>query len=169
MATYVQIATYTATGSVSSIDFTSIPSTYTDLIIKYSLRSTANAATQGGQLTKISFNGSTANLSRRRLYGNGSSAGSDSASDNIIGYNNPSDYTANTFGNGELYVPNYAGSANKSFSVDSVDENNATAAEIAFVAGLWSQTTAINAISLIPYAGNWVQYSTATLYGIKSS
>jgi hypothetical protein len=38
-----------------------------------------------------------------------------------------------------------------------------------FIAGLWSNTAAITSISMAPDNGNYPQYSTATLYGIKSS
>ena len=80
------------------------------------------------------------------------------------------DSTANTFANGEFYIPNYAGSTNKSVSADGVTENNATAARATLTAGLWSNTAAINQITLLPIAGGtFAQYSTATLYGISNS
>jgi hypothetical protein len=55
--------------------------------------------------------------------------------------------TANTFGNTEFYIPNYTSSNYKSFSVDGVTENNATAA-FALYAGLWSNTAAITSFRL---------------------
>jgi len=81
----------------------------------------------------------------------------------------PSDYTSNTFANSENYLPNYAGSNNKSMSVDVVTENNATASFTAFYAQLWTNTAAVNRITLTPNAGNFAQYSTATLYGISNA
>jgi hypothetical protein len=78
--------------------------------------------------------------------------------------------TSSTFGNGELYIPNYAGSTNKSYSADSVAETNATATFMYLTAGLWSNTAAINSITMTPQGGsNFVQYTTATLYGISKS
>ena len=78
--------------------------------------------------------------------------------------------TASTFANGEIYIPNYAGSTYKSLSADSVTETNATGAVRAFHATLWSNTAAINQITLTPDAGgNFVQYSTAYLYGVKNA
>jgi hypothetical protein len=50
-----------------------------------------------------------------------------------------------------MYIPNYAGSSNKSVSIDAVTENNATAAEANLVAGLWSSTAAITSITLYNY------------------
>lgn len=155
-------------GGAATIDFTSIPANYTDLLLKYSLRTNTTAGA-GGQIHKITINGTTTSFTYRRLYGSGATVGSDNAANNTIGYNDPSDYTANTFGNGELYIPNYAGATYKSISIDSVDENNATAAEMSIVASLWSNTAAITSIGLVPNAGSWVQYSTAYLYGIKNS
>lgn len=167
MATYTLISSVTVgAGGASSIDFTSIPATYTDLVLKWSSRGTA--ATNYDQVY-IKFNNSTANLSYVRLYGNGTSAASTSGTDGYIGAGQGTGSTASTFDNGEVYIPNYTGSNNKSFSVDEVNENNATAAFTFLQAGLWSNTAAINRITLTPTGGTFVQYSTAYLYGVKSS
>ena len=103
--------------------------------------------------------------SGKRLQGNGASASSDA--DYSGSWNAGANATANTFGNSEIYIPNYTGSNYKSISADSVSENNASAAYANLFAGLWSNTAAINQITLIPGASaNFAQYSTATLYGI---
>lgn len=167
--TMTLIASYTATGSVASIDFSSIPSTYTDLILKVSTRASDNTSA-----FEIRFNNNSSNIySWRRLYGDGSSAASGSGSgvptlQGILGIN-PSVSTSNSFGNVEIYIPNYAGSNNKSVSVDALYDNNATLAYSEIYAGLWSNTAAINQITLGYMSGNFVQYSTAYLYGIKNS
>ena len=163
--TFVKIASVTVgSGGASSIDFTSIPSTYTDLCVKLSGRT---STTQ--YLVSLSFNGSTTSFTRRSIVGDGSTASSFSGSDsqNIVA--SMSSDTANTFGNTEIYVPNYAGSSNKSVSVDTVEENNGTTARALLGAILWSNTAAITSLGLIPVSGNFAQYSTATLYGIKNS
>lgn len=167
--TYVKIATVTVPGAgAASMDFTSIPSTYTDLCLKVSARSDTSGASNGQFLT-LKLNNLTTNFTWRYLYGSGSAAGSGSGSNGTIAYIDPSSYTASTFGNAEVYLPNYAGSTNKSISIDSVNENNATAAEMALWASLWSNSAVINQVTLVPFAGNFVQYSTATLYGISKS
>jgi hypothetical protein len=119
----------------------------------------------------VSFNSNTSNYSYRRLYGNGSSAGSDSGTLRIIGTIPGSTVTANTFASLQMYVPNYAGSNNKSYSCDSVEENNATGAEADLIAGLWSNSAAITSIAITSDQGsfNLVQYSTAYLYGISNA
>ena len=154
-------------GGAASIDFTSIPSTYTDLVLKVSTRG-SSATSVGGHVFYIRPNGSSANGSTRYLAGNGSTAssGTDTA---IEGAGDASDWTASTFGNTEIYIPNYAGATNKSVSVDAVGENNGTDTRTLMYAGLWSNTAAITSLSLVPYAGTFVQYSTAYLYGVKNA
>jgi hypothetical protein len=150
----------------STIDFTSIPSTYTDLCLKVSTRdSRATAYRDLG----LSFNGATANRSARLLYGDGSTAASYTVTNGYVAFNNSSTSTSNTFANIEFYIPNYRSSNFKSFSVDSVTENNATIALANFSAGLWSDTAAITQITLTPETSPLLQYSTAVLYGISKS
>jgi hypothetical protein len=160
--------------SVSSIDFTSIPSTFTDLCLKISGRTDrSNVADQ----LKISFNGSTTTYSGMILlgYGTGVLSETNSAagagSGYLIGENtNGASSTANTFSNGELYIPNYAGSTNKSISMDLAAENNASTSSLSLTAGLWATTSAITSIKLQSANGfNFVQYSTAYLYGVKNA
>ena len=168
--TYTLISSVTVgAGGASSIDFTSIPATYTDLLLVWSGRSDRSAA-QDGQ--KLQFNGSTSSYSDRGLTGNGATASSGSnATTYIYGGIIPSaTATASTFGNISYYIPNYAGSSNKSVSMDSVAENNNTTAYSILEAGLWSNSAAITSIKLSSEnAANYVQYSTAYLYGIKNS
>lgn len=164
--TFVKIASVTVGASgQTSIDFTSIPSTYTDLVVKASLRSSNT-----DDNIEIRFNNSATSYSSRSLLGNGSTATSATRSDYyFIGTIALSSRTASVFSNLEMYVPNYTSSNNKSFSIDAVEENNATTALSTLIAGLWSNTSAITSISLIKTSGTFVQYSSATLYGIKSS
>ena len=176
--TYVKIASSTVgVLGASSIDFTSIPSTYTDLVLKMSLRSSNADGFTGSATMRLNAN-SGANYSFRTLFaatitpasGNGSGGTS-----GTLGGTDGALLTANTFNNAELYLPNYAGSSNKPWSVDTVSENNASTDftyQLMFNAGLWAQTAAINQITI--YSGtvgstNFVQYSTATLYGISKS
>ena len=167
--TFVKIASVTVgSGGASSIDFTSIPSTYTDLCLKVSGRSTTSAGAVWNYF-ELRPNGSTSSGSFRQLYGTGSAAASGFGSINFGGYANDSSATTSTFGNSETYICNYAGSTNKSWSNDSVTENNATGALTNFSASLWSNTSAITSLTLVLGTGNWAQYSTAVLYGIKNS
>lgn len=155
--------------AVSSIEFTSIPSTYTDLVVVGSCRTNRANATDE---TTLTFNNSTSSYSWRLLYGSGSVAGSASGSSDVAIYGiqvTGNNSTASTFGNFQIYIPNYAGSTNKSVSIEAVAEDNASAAFMKMVAGLWSNTSAISSLKLSGQAGNFVQYSTAYLYGVKNA
>lgn len=169
--TFELIASSTVTGATAaSIDFTSIPSTYTDLVVNFSTRDNGGGTFNNIQIT---FNGSTSGYSDRLLYGTGSSAlsaANTSGSSILLTYSTQAGATASTFSNGNLYIPNYKGSQNKSVSIDDVTENNATSAIAALTAGLWSNSAAINRVTLTPNGGqSFVQYSSAYLYGIKNS
>jgi hypothetical protein len=166
--TYVKIGSTVTVGSggAATIDFTSIPATYTDLLIKLSSRSSDIGSSTG---VVMQFNGSSASLTYKLLEGSGSAAASYSGSTGRIGVTDATGSTASTFGNLEAYIPNYAGSTNKSSSIDSVQENNASTAYADLSANLWSNTAAITSISLSLQAGNFAQYSTASLYGILKS
>jgi hypothetical protein len=138
-----------------------IPQTYTDLLLQVSSRNTA-VDTEN----TFSFNGSSANFSIRRIFGNGSTTGSDT----LYGYSltTTSGYTANTFSNNSIYIPNYTSSNFKSISIDGVAENNATASAQVLSAALWSNTAAITSIRLQPTSGTYAEGSTFYLYGISS-
>lgn len=166
--TFVKIATVTVgSGGAANMDFTSIPSTYTDLVLKVSTRTNLSNSVDD---LMIQFNSNTgSNYPYRQLYGTGSATGSGTATITgaYIGTCTAATATASTFGNLESYIPNYAGSTNKSVSSDAVSENNATAGFQNFVAALWSNTAAITSIRILSLnSGSFVQYSTATLYGI---
>jgi len=80
--TFVKIATVTVgAGGATSIDFTSIPSTYTDLQLFASLRDNTSAT---GKDYKIEFNGVTTAYTYRRIYGDSAAAYSDTASTAVI-------------------------------------------------------------------------------------
>ena len=167
--TFTKIASSTVgSGGASSIDFTSIPSTYTDLCVQLSLRT--NNDPDGGTygICAVAINGSTANLTQKRLQGSGSTASSFSFSTSQFPVDGSAN-TASTFANGSIYFPSYTGSTNKSFSIDNVMEQNGTTTFMTLIAGLWSQTSAVNQLTFSAVSGSFVQYSTATLYGINKS
>jgi hypothetical protein len=151
-------------GGASSIDWTSIPQTpYTDLVIILSGRG-SRAATVANLL--IAFNGSTTGFTHKELYGSGSSIGA-GAGGNEVGLINGSSATTNTFSNNQIFIPNYAGSNNKSYSAETVTEHNSTTAYQVLYAGIWANTAAITSISLTTESSTiFTQYTTAYLYGL---
>jgi len=171
--TYTLINSATAgSGGVASFDFTSIPQTYTDLIITISARS--SRTTGGTDGLRLEINGSSANFTYILLDGDGSSAQSAPGSSGLVAQlpqaGGSPGYTANTFASTSIYLPNYAGSNYKSLSIDTTTENNAISSYLDLIALFWSQTAAISSLSLkSTTANNLVQYSTAYLYGISNS
>jgi hypothetical protein len=166
-----KIATVTVgSAGASTIDFTSIPQGYTDLMLAYSVR-VSRSGTTFTQLG-IRINAASTNYSITTLSGNGSTVTSSSNTTGYFAYEsssmNSSNSTANTFSSGNLYIPNYTSSNYKSALVDFVTENNATASNVVLSAALWSNTSAVTSITLNePNSNsNFDQYSTATLYGI---
>ena len=163
MANMIPISTVTVgSGGASSIEFTNIPQNYTDLLLKISLRGNRSALFDQQYLT---INGNTG-ATMRYLLGDGAFASSGTGG-NQIGLGDGTTATASTFGNTEVYIPNYAGSNNKSFSTDSVTENNGTNAYASLFASLWSNTSAITSLNITTNSGTILQYSSATLYGIR--
>jgi hypothetical protein len=164
-ANYVLLEKITVgAAGASSVTFSSIPQTgYTDLVIKYSLRFT-DAGFSNSALFRL--NGSTTNYTRRVLEGDGAgvatSYGGASSAWSTTDLN-AAGSIANTFGNCELYISNYASSNYKSALMYATMENNAATSYMTLNALLWSDTTAISSISC---TGNLAQYSTFSLYGV---
>jgi hypothetical protein len=168
--TFVKIQTVTVgAGGVTSIEFTSIPQTYTDLKIVLSGRSSAENEYY------VTFNSNSANYSSRYIYGNGSSVLTGTnpfgTSFAFLGSVNKSTTTASVFNNAEIYISNYTSANHKSISANTSQENNATEAYNWLTAAIWSNTSAITSIQvdLQNAPSNFTEYSTFTLYGIKSS
>lgn len=166
--TYTLISGVTVgSGGAATMSFTSIPSTYTDLVLVTSTRT--NRAGNILDELNLTFNSNTSSYTWRRLLGE-SSASSDPGSNRQVILSNGSNSTASTFDNSLVYIPNYSSSNNKSFSVDSVMEQNATATARQLIAGLWSNSAAITQIDLTSSSSsNFVEYSTAYLYGISNA
>lgn len=152
-------------GGVSSINFTSIPQTYTDLLIQGSVR-TSHAANWGAITFQI--NGSSSNQTVRRMYGGDSTVAVDTTNLPII--ITGSTATSSTFGMFDAYIHNYTGSQHKSMTIDSNNESNDSSNIYQVIAALnWADSSAITSISLTPNTGPFVQYSTVYLYGITAA
>jgi len=158
------IESKTLATAAASIEFTSIPQTFTDLVIFSSLRSDRASVVE---IVKLEFNNSTTGYSYQELVGDGSSPASSNGSYTRFALIPGTSNTANTFSNDLNYIPNYTGSTTKSFSTDSVSENNATTAYANIAANLWTGTSAITSFKLINFFGtNFIAGSTVSLYGV---
>jgi hypothetical protein len=169
MPTYTKIASNTVgSGGVASVTFSSIPQTYTDLVLFHSSRSTA-----ANNNILLSFNGGAGgtSFSDRTLGSTGSGVFStfNNSSAQIYGLLNQSAYTASTFDSGCYYIPNYRSSNFKSVLYDGTQESNTTNIYQYLLAGLWSNTSAITSVVVAPVGFNFAEYSTFTLYGISNA
>ena len=158
-STYTPIATTTLGSAASSITFSSISGTYTDLILI-----TQGKIASGEGAYKIQVNSDTGNnYSNTFLYGDGSSA----ASGRVSNVNYLFGGRANTSeGNGIVHFQNYS---NTTTNKTVISRGNNNALTIAYV-GLWRSTAAITSMVITSETGsNLSSGSTFTLYGVKSA
>jgi len=164
-STYEPIATTTLSSAASSIDFTSIPNTYTDLKIilvgKY---------TDAGEQLSMRFNGiTTTTYSRTYLSGNGTAASSGQNSTASSIYLSPGAGTgaANELSFTNIDIFSYAGSTYKTILASDSKDSNGSGWQANYV-GLWRSTSAITSVKLYP-ANTFASGTIATLYGIKAA
>jgi hypothetical protein len=159
-------------GGAANIEFTSIPATYTDLVVKVSPRFSPSAI-NAALLLKFNSDASTSNYTGVQLRGSGSAFIGEVLSTyagSYVAEVNANTTTASTFSNVEIYIPNYLSSNKKSMSISGVMENNATLAFATLNGQIWNSTSAITSITLNAHStGNFMQYSTAYLYGISNA
>jgi hypothetical protein len=166
--TYKLIDKTVLVSSQAFIEFTGLgaySSDYTDLKLVFTTRSTAGTSAESDL---IQFNGSTSNFNNKRVYGFGTTTGSDT-NNRWIAFSDAGGATANTFSNSEVYIPNYSSSNNKAFSSEGVQEDNSSTAFVGLAAGLWSDVAAITSIRITNSSGDYVSGSSFYLYGIKNS
>lgn len=164
-STYEPIATTTLSSTASSYTFTSIPSTYTDLIL------VASAANTSGSHDSILIqvgNGSIDtgnNYSRTRILWNGSSRSSASRSSAPnIDYDSMPPSSTNSYCVSVIQFQNYANTnVYKSLLIRNSNDQDYSVASIA----LWRSTSAINQIKIAGSATSFSIGTTFTLYGIK--
>lgn len=173
--TYTLISSNVLSSSAASVTFSAIPSTYTDLVIKASIRE--NAGGIYPNTTNVQFNGSSAsNYSRTNLYAESTTGGISNRNSNqtVIRFSNTvngSGSTSNTFSNVEIYIPSYTATQNKPIGSSAVTEaNTANNLEwaVTTTAALWTDTSAITSINLACSA-SFATGSSFYLYGIKNS
>lgn len=175
--TYKLIASSVLGSAANAVTFSSIPNTYTDLVIRMSAR--ANTVTNFTSL-RLQVNDSTNNdVSWTNMYGTGAAALSDANN----GVTQPAAFlvnvlpgtstTNNVFNSVEMHIPNYAGSAKKVIQSFAVTENNSssTNTRIAANAALIQATDAVTKIRIDAGSNTSVQFvagSSFYLYGLES-
>jgi hypothetical protein len=173
--TYTLISSNVLASNATSISFSSIPGTYTDLVLRTSTRG-SNA--QDRDAFVITFNSDTgSNYSVTYLIGNGITASSSRLSSQADWrFQWPTQgtaYTASTFGSAEIYIPSYTASQSKPISAIGTGESNVSNPDTVYMtanAALWRNNAAITSIQIAPYfSSNFVTGSSFYLYGIKNS
>ena len=163
---WVLIEHQALTSSVASVTLGSggtIPQTYKSLMLLITARTSPS-------FTSLSYdvfiNGATSSPNNTRvLSGNGSTAASEVTTSRT--WATAASATSNTFSNSALIFSNYtSSSSHKVISMDTVTENNATAATQALQATLWADNNPITSITLS--RSDFVSGSTFTLYGLRA-
>lgn len=166
--TYTPIATTTITTAASSYTFSSIPSTYTDLVLVSNVRST-RSATDSSLYVRVNSDTGT-NYSTTTLKGNGSTAQSDKFNNISYAYVtlnvNAALSTPSTFTPVLINFMNYS---NTTTNKTILSRESFAGGEVAAIVSLWRSTAAISSIQLIDGVANIEVGSTFTLYGIKSA
>lgn len=171
-STYTLISSNTLSSDAATVNFTSIPNTYTDLVLKITARGDAAGLST---LLMVGLNSTSVNISCTYLYSSYSTyvvqSGRDSAATSAgFGYFNGSTTTSNTFGPIEIYIPNYAGSTTKPINSIAMYENNSASAYGWAQASFANTTSPITSINLSRLIGsNFLAGSSFYLYGISKS
>lgn len=164
-ATYEPIATTTLGSNQTDITFSSIPSTYTDLIVVANAKAVGSG---GNQWFFLTFNGNnSANYSSTFLSGNGSSASSGrytSRTDGIF----PGDTDNSNYATMIIHIMNYA---NTNVYKTTLSRSSDASDTVKAVVGLWQNTSAITSLKITnqDLSNNIASGSTFTLYGIKAA
>lgn len=169
-STYTLISSNVLTTTTSSVTFSAIPSTYTDLVIRASVRSTG--AGVGGRNVTLAVNSISSNYSAtqlRSIDGTASSNNRTGDSSWLLGLSNGDGSASNTFSNNEWYIPNYNGSANKVCANISVIPNNSTNQVVTAIANLLSNSAGVTSLTLTDSSTGFASGSSFYLYGIKNS
>lgn len=168
--TLIQHIEVTESAGRAVIEFTTIPQTYKDLYLVVSSRS---SRADDIDVVDMTFNSVSSGYSYRSLYGD-TNTGAESYSDGsdpyvMIQYPTAANVTANTFSNSKIYIPNYTSNEYKTISTDYVSERNTTGnVYLILMSYLWANNSAISSIQMDMRFGNFVQYSSASLYGITA-
>jgi hypothetical protein len=170
-STYTLIASNTLGSSAASVTFSAIPATFTDLVLRTSIRGTA--ANNNDSVSLNINNGAGYTLySKTFIQGNGATVSTNRASAdgtlNVGLQSNGGNNTANSFTSMEVYIPNYASTTNKPISAINAMEQNSTTAYITAGAFLSRLTAATDSLT-ITNGSNLAAGSSFFLYGIKNS
>ena len=165
-STYTPIATYTSGSAFSNYTFTSIPGTYTDLILVGNLGTTSGSANIALQVGNGSIDTGN-NYSFTNINGDGSSAASSRVSNQAQIYIDYSAYATTTLTSTYFWhIQNYS---NTTTYKTVLGRSNTASRGTNATVGLWRSTSAINQVKIDPQSTTFLANSTFTLYGIQAA
>lgn len=162
----IQTVTVGAGGS-TSIDFTAIASTYKHLQIRYIAR---GSSSDNVFYLRYNSDSTSGNYANHLLYGDGSSAAASASltepGTTYVAVSNSS-RLASTFAAGVVDILDYANTNKYKTQRALTGREDNSAGIVILASGLWKNTAAITSVSCVPVTGNFAQYSSFALYGIK--
>lgn len=167
--TFTKLDSYTVgAGGISSVTFSNIPQTYTDLHLKVSAR---NAGSGIGTFRMYFNNDAGSNYTVLYAQGAGVSQQAQiivgaAGGNNQAGLLDGNTSTANTFSNNDITIPNYSSQLVKSWMSEGGEAENSTTAYLRLTGGVAYATSSITSITIVPDAATFGQYSTFALYGV---
>jgi hypothetical protein len=165
--TYVALATQTLGSATTSITFSSISGSYTDLVLVVNF-----GCTLGGEVTFLRLNGDSAtNFSTTSVYGNGTSVITYRRTNDALAGMNTSNWVGTTTGlnqsNGIYHIMNYS---NTTTYKTAIGRSNDASAQTELTVGLWRSTAAITSVTFQVSGSDTLKAgATASLYGIAAA
>jgi hypothetical protein len=168
---FESIATYTVGGTAQdSIEFTSIPATFTHLQLRYIARTDRPSEPDDG--FSIQFNGDTtaANYKNHYLAGSGTLTYGGNDPEINVPYVGATNSAASIFGIGICDILDYR-NTNRNTTVRILGGHDRNGGGwVALNSGLWINTAAVTSLKIQTNAlGNFIQHSSFALYGIKGA
>jgi hypothetical protein len=171
MAAFAVIEHQELDAAAGTITFAAIPSSYDHLYLKGSLRTDHSAYLA---YCSMQYNDSASNYSWTTLRADTSTLNSYRSTTSYAFISGGTSILADTFSTLEVWIPNYANTANfkQILSTSALENDSTTNAQwhVSVVAQLWSDTSAISEIDLANFdGGDFVEYTNLTLYGVTGA
>jgi hypothetical protein len=168
-ATFNCIATTTLGSAASGVTFSSIPGTFTDLVIIGSAQHTSSQID-----LNMRFNGDSSSVYNNvRLYGNATSIDSDKYSDRdtilSVGYIGTTAFASSVFASFTVNIFSYTNTNIFKTILGKWGSRGTSNVYSMCNMGQWRSTSAITSVLVQPDTGNFASGTTISLYGIKAA
>ena len=171
LTSYESIATVTLGSAASTVTFSSIPSTFKHLQIRWTAKSSRAAL---NDYMQIRLNGDTtgSNYRSHTLNGGGSAVYAETSANDLQVGGLPGNTNASMFGVGVIDILDYSNTSKNTTlrTLNGFDQNSAStgAAWVGIDSGLWMNTAAVSSVVFNSgTSSNFVTNTQFALYGIK--